>query len=203
MNSQSIASNLPGYTYGGPEVGRSSVSVQEFENLKITAGFTQEDEGWLRLAGEVLAGQTARIVEHWRSRIIAGIPHLARHSRATEGDALPGYLTRTNRRFEQWILDTCLRPYNQEWLDYQNEIALRHTSVKKNRTDGVDSTSFVPFRDVLTFIPVMNATLKPYLGARGHSAELVNKMHGAWVKAMQIQMALWAKVYMVQAPGEW
>jgi len=39
------------------------------------------------VAGEVLTGQTRQIVEHWRSGIIAGISHLARHSR-TLGDAI-------------------------------------------------------------------------------------------------------------------
>jgi hypothetical protein len=117
---------------------------------------------------------------HWRSGIIAGIPNLARHSRTPEGNAIPEYLANSNRRFEQWILDTCLRPYDQDWINYQQEIALRHTSAKKNKVDGVLSAPYVPLRDVLAFIAVMNATIKPYLTAKGHSAEEVDKMHRAW-----------------------
>jgi hypothetical protein len=41
-----------------------------------------------QVAGEVLGDQTKQIVEHWRSGIIAGIPHLARHSRSPEGNPL-------------------------------------------------------------------------------------------------------------------
>jgi hypothetical protein len=96
---------------------------------------------------------------------------------------------------EQWILDTCLRPYDKDWLNYQQEIALRHTSVKKNQTDGVQSTPYVPLRDILAFIAVMNETIKPFLAAKGHSPEDVQKMHQAWCKSMQLQMALWAKPY--------
>ena len=37
------------------------------------------------------------------------------------------------------------------WLNYQQEIALRHMEVKKNQMDGVRSTPFVPFRDIIAF----------------------------------------------------
>jgi hypothetical protein len=173
------------------------------ENLKTSAGFTEETQRYLRLAGEVLADQTAQIVNHWRSRIIASIPHLARHSRTPEGDPIPEYLAKSNLRFEQWILDTCLRSYDQDWLNYQHEIALRHTTVKKNQTDGVRSTQYVPLRDVIAFVAVMNETIKPYLAAKGHSAEEVDKMHLAWSKSLQLQLALWTGPYMesVQSAG--
>ena len=201
MNAEAI----PGYSYGDSDVGTSPVSMREFEQLKISAGFTQEDERYLRLAGEVLADQTEKVVQHWRSGIIASIPNLARHSRTPEGDPLPEYLARSNRRFEQWILDTCLRPYDQDWLNYQHEIALRHTSVKKNQVDGVRSTPYVPLRDVIAFTAVMNETIKPYLAAKGHSYEDVDKMHQAWCRSLQLQVALWAKPYsnVARSSSEW
>ncbi len=189
------AESIPGYSYGEAGVPRSRVTVDDLNQMKITAGFTAEDETYLRLAGEVLADQTEHIVRHWRSGIIANIPHLARHSRALDGSALPQYLERSNLRFRQWILDTCLRPYDQEWIDYQQEIARRHTSVKKNQVDDVRSTPYVPLRDVIAFLPIMNETIKPYLAAKGHSTEEVEKMHRAWCKSMQLQMALWFGPY--------
>jgi len=64
-------------------------------------------------------------------------------------------------------LDTCLRPYDQEWINYQQEIALRHKSLKKNKVDGVRSTPYVAFPDVLAFIAVMNETIKPYFAVKG------------------------------------
>jgi hypothetical protein len=200
-----IAEAIAGYTYGSAEVAPSAVSLAELENLKVSAGFTAADEVYLRLAGTVLEGQTRQIVEHWRSGIIAGIPNLARHSRTPEGEPNPEYLAKSNLRFQQWILDTCLRPYDQAWLDYQQEIALRHTSVKKNKTDGVSSTPFVPLRDVLAFIVVINETIRPYLAAGGHSADEVEGMHRAWCKSMQIQAALWSRPYTESklTPSEW
>lgn len=200
-----VAEDIHGYTYGTDEVGASPVSMKDLEGLKTSAGLTAEDERYLRLAGEVLADQTAQIVSHWRSGIIASIPNLARHSRTPEGEGIPEYLANSNLRFEQWILDTCLRAYDQDWLNYQQEIALRHTSVKKNKVDGVRSTPYVPLRDIIAFIAVINETIKPYLAAKGHPAEEVNRMHAAWCKSLQLQLALWARAYADagQAANEW
>ena len=198
-----ISENIPGYAYGGEAVSKSSISLQELEQIKISVGFTAEDERYLRLAGEVLGDQTKQIVEHWRSGIIASIPHLARHSRSPEGNPLPNYLGASNQRFQQWILDTCLRPYDQTWLDYQQEIALRHTSLKKNQVDGVQSTPHVPLRDIIAFIPVMNETIKPFMAAKGHLPEDVEKMHVAWCKSLQLQISLWTGLYAKLTPNEW
>ena len=46
-------------------------------------------------------------------------------------------MANSNLRFQQWIQDTCLRPYDQDWINYQHEIALRHTSLKKNKVDTI------------------------------------------------------------------
>jgi hypothetical protein len=196
-----VAEVIPGYSYGSADVAPSAVALAELEKLKVSAGFTAEDEKFLRQAGQVLAGQTKQIVNHWRSGIIASIPNLARHSRSPEGEPLPEYLAKSNLRFEQWILDTCLRPYDQDWLNYQQEIALRHTSLKKNDADGVRSTAFVPFRDIVAFVAVMNETIKPYLAAKGNTEEEVEGMHRAWCRSLQIQIALWSKPYLDAAAG--
>jgi hypothetical protein len=190
-----MTKQIPGYSYGVAEVPKSPVSPEDLSELQTSAGFTEEDHRFLRLAGAVLEGQAKQIVEHWRSVIIAGIPHLARHSRTPEGDPIPEYLAKSNLRFEQWILDTCQRPYDQDWLNYQQEIALRHTSAKKNQVDGVRSTSFVPLRDIIAFVAVMNQTIRPYLAANGNPAEEVEGMHRAWCKSLQLQLALWMRVY--------
>jgi hypothetical protein len=179
--------------------------MAELAALQLSVGWNAEDPKALQRAGDILASQTHQIVEHWRAGIIASIPRLARHSRSLDDQPLPEYLKRSNRRFERWIIDTCRRPYDQDWLNYQMEIARRHTSAKKNQTDGVRSTSFVPLRDIIAFVAVMNQTIKPYLKATGASAEDVERMHQAWCKSLQLQVALWAKLYSdpAAAPGHW
>lgn len=196
---------MPAYTYAEPTVATSPVSLAELEQLKVSVGFTPDDVENLRKAGAVLEGQTKQIVAHWRSGIIASIPNLARHSRTPEGEPIPQYLAQSNLRFEQWILDTCLRPYDQDWLNYQQEIALRHTSLKKNQADGVESTPYVPFRDIAAFAAVLNDTIEPYLANRGNPVAEVAAMHRAWRRSVQLQMALWARVYMdlAKTKSEW
>jgi hypothetical protein len=80
---------------------------------------------------------------------------------------------------------------------------LRHTSLKKNKVDGVRSTPYVPLRDIIAFTAVMNETIKPYLAAKGHSVEEVDKMHRAWCKSLQLQVALWTRPYTNSGLEEW
>lgn len=200
-----VAGTIPGYTYGESGIDIAAVTMDELTQLKVSVGFTENDRNQLLLAGEVLADQTEAIVQHWRGQIIANIPNLSRHSRSPDGAALPDYSAKSNLRFQQWIVDTCLRPYDQDWLNYQQEIGLRHTSLKKNQVDGVRSTPYVPLRDIIAFVAVMNETMKPYLAAKGHSADAVDGMHRAWCKSLQLQVAIWSRLYAVasMAPNEW
>ena len=87
---------MPAYTYGEAAVATSPVSLEEFEQLKVSVGFTADDERYLRKAGEVLEGQTKQIVAHWRSGITASIPNLAQHSRTLEGEPIPQYVAQSN-----------------------------------------------------------------------------------------------------------
>ncbi|MDQ2830696.1 MAG: protoglobin domain-containing protein [Chloroflexota bacterium] len=199
-----IAAHIPGYTYGTAAVATSPIPPHDLDVLKQAAGFTDEDERSLRLAGAVLADQTADLVARWRG-VLAAEPRLAQYSLGPNGQPDPHYSGDSGLRFQQWVLDTCLRPYDQDWLNYQQEIALRHTSLKKNKTDGVASAPFIPLRYILAFAAVVNETIKPFLAAKGHPADEVAKMHHAWCKAVQLQMALGSEPYTdtTLAPNEW
>jgi hypothetical protein len=201
-----IAENIPGYTYGGPGVSKSPITPEELELLKQSVGFTDEDERHLRAAGEVLADQAEELVERWRA-VISAHPHLARYSKRLDGQPDPHYSNDSGLRFQQWILDTCFRPYDQDWLNYQQEIALRHTSVKKNQTDKVESVPSIPLRYVVGFAGIVNdaETIKPFLAKAGHSAEHVDRMYQAWCKSVLLQVALWTEPYTNTelAPNEW
>jgi hypothetical protein len=43
------------------------------------------------------------------------------------------YKASVKRRFVQWVIDAAVRPHDRDWLNYQQEIGLRHTPAKKNR----------------------------------------------------------------------
>jgi len=201
-----IAEKIPGYTYGESSVARSPITPRELESLKQSAGFTGQDQHYLRLAGEVLSDQTEKLVERWRA-VISVHPHLAKHSQRPDGQPNPRYSRDSGLRFQQWILDTCLLPYDQDWLNYQQEIALRHTSLKKNKTDNVESSGFIPLRHIVAFTGVINdaGIIKPFLTAKGHTAEEVDRMYRAWCKSVLLQIALWTEPYTNSklAPNEW
>jgi hypothetical protein len=69
----------------------------------------------------------------------------------------------------------------------------------------VTSTRYIPLRDIISFIMMMNDTIKPHLAAKGHSDEQVEKMHKAWRNSMQLQIALFAQPYAASVPAlnEW
>jgi hypothetical protein len=159
-----VADQIPGYDYGSPNVARSPIGEQEFEALKQSAGFTEDDEHWLRVAGETLADQTKELVGKWRE-VIAKHPHLARYSLRLDGQKDWHYSERSGLRFQQWVLDTCFRPYDQDWLNYQQEMALRHTSLKKNKTDNAQSAPPIHLRHIVAFGAVMTDPdiMKPFL----------------------------------------
>jgi hypothetical protein len=133
--SRKVAQEIPGYTYGTREAAKSTVSLSDLELLKKAVNFTEEDQRYLRFAGEVLADQTEEVIKKWRG-VIASNPHLAQYSFGPDGKPDAHYSAESGLRFRQWILDTCFRHYDQDWLDYQQEIALRHTSVNKKEPNG-------------------------------------------------------------------
>ncbi|MGE5611338.1 MAG: protoglobin domain-containing protein [Bacillota bacterium] len=187
---------IPGYVYGTPEVAHSPLSDEEFDLLKQSVMFNDEDERYLRMAGQVLDDQIEDILDLWYE-FIATHPHLLRYFSGPDGSPDPNYLSAVRQRFGQWIRDTCSAHYGRAWLDYQQEIALRHTPDKKGLTDHVQSwTEFVPLRYVIAFIYPITATIRQFLAKKGHSPVEVDRMYHAWFKSVTMQVALWSQPYM-------
>jgi len=201
-----VANDIQGYDYGSTTVARSPITVKDLEQLKESTGFTPEDERWLRAAGDVLKDQTAPLVQKWRA-VISAHPHLARYSLRLDGQKDPHYSQASGLRFQQWVLDTCFRPYDQDWLNYQQEIALRHTTIKKNKTDNVQSVPTIHLRDIIAFTAVISDPdiIKPFLAAKGHPSTDVDRMYQAWRRSILLQVALWTEPYTNSrtAPDQW
>lgn len=191
--------SIPGYTFGSAAVARSPVTASELELLEATLLWSPDDDRALRLAGEVLADQVEDVLDVWYG-FVAAHEHLVRYFADADGEPIAAYLERVRARFGQWVRDVCERPRDQAWLDYQEEIALRHTAAKKNATDGVDSVEEIPLRYLIAFVYPITATLRPFLERRGHPAAEVDAMHAAWFKAVVLHVCLWARPY---ADGSW
>lgn len=187
-------SAIPGYTYGTAQPAASPVTEQDLSLLLATLLWTDADEAALRMAGEVLADQVEAVLELWYG-YVASQPHLVYYFARPDGQPDAEYLTRVRARFEQWIRDLCGRPWDRTWLDYQEEIALRHTRAAKNRTDGVDSAAEIPLRYLVAFICPITATIRTFLAEKGHPAEQVEAMYQAWFKAVVLTVTLWSRPY--------
>jgi hypothetical protein len=111
------------------------VTPPDFERMKQSVLFGDEDVKYLRLSHDVLQDQVDAVLDVWYG-FVGATPHLlAPFTDTRDGRPLGDYLGAVRERFGRWILDTARAEYDQAWLDYQHEIGLRHHRTKKNRTD--------------------------------------------------------------------
>ena len=186
--------DIPGYTYGTDAVPRSPLSLDELGLLKATLLMGDDDLAALRRSGQVLAGRVEEILDVWYGFVGAN-PHLLAAFTGPDGQPDQAYLAAVRRRFGRWILDTARAEYDQAWLDYQQEIGLRHHRSGKNRTDGARAADHIPLRYVLALLVPITTTLKPFLAEGGAAPDEVEAMHQAWVKAVLLQVILWSQPY--------
>ena len=189
--------HIDGYDYGAPSVGRSPVSMEQLALLERSVSLTADDERWLKRAGALLADRTNEVVSAWRE-VIATNPQLACYYGSQEGVLDPAYKAKVGARFQQWILDVCLRPRDQAWLDYQHEIGLRHTHLRKNQVDHAAALPHIPLRYLIAFTAVINDRIRPFLAKDIPPAD-AEAMYGAWCKAVLLQVALWSRPYVAES----
>ena len=184
---------IKGYDYGEPTLDRSPVTMQDLALLKKTLLWSEEDDRFLKMAGEVLKDQTNDVLDLWYG-YVGSNGHLVYYF-SKNGQPDTNYLAAVRARFSQWILDICQKPYDQNWLDYQYEIARRHHIEKKNKTDGADAAPIIHYRYMTAFIYPITATIKSFLAKKGHSQTDVDGMHNAWFKAVTLTVILWTYPY--------
>ncbi|MCS7224118.1 MAG: protoglobin domain-containing protein [Armatimonadetes bacterium] len=195
-----MAERIAGYDYGTDAVAVSPVTQDDLQLLKAATMFSDEDEQYLRKAGEILKDQVDQILDLWYGWV-ASQPHLVYYFTGPDGQPDARYLQAVRHRFGQWILDTCLRPYDQDWLNYAHEIGLRHHRTKKNQTDQVASVPHIPLRYLIAFIYPIGMTIRSFLEKKAESPEELDKMHQAWLKSVVLQVALWSYPYAKE--GDW
>jgi hypothetical protein len=183
---------VDGYTYG--HVAPSPVTLAELDELRQSVLLGESDVAALARAGDVLGPQVEEILDVWYG-FVGSHPFLLATFAGDDGQPIPEYLARVRVRFGQWIRDTCERTYDDEWLAYQNEIAIRHTRSGKNITDGVRAAPYVPLRFVVALVYPIVVTVRPFLAGRGHAEAEVEEMWQAWFKAVTLQVALWTRAY--------
>lgn len=186
-------SQIKGYDYGKASLEKSPVSMQDLSLLKKTLLWSDDDTRYLQMAGEVLKDQIDAVLDLWYG-FVGSNDHLLYYF-TKNGQPNMDYLTAVRARFGQWILDLCQKPYDQDWLNYQHEIAKRHHSIKKNKTDGVDTEPIIHYRYMTAFIFPITVTIKGFLAKKGNTPEEVEAMYNAWFKAVTLTVILWTYPY--------
>lgn len=176
-------------------VPQTPITLAEFELLKTTALFGEEDIAYLRMSHDVLKDQTEQILDVWYGFVGSNEHLLYFFTNRVDGIPNIDYLQGVRKRFGQWILDTATATYDQQWLDYQFEIGRRHHRIGKNKTDGVAAVEHINYRYLPALIVPITTTLKPFLMNKGHAPEDVEKMHAAWLKSVILQVILWSYPY--------
>jgi hypothetical protein len=183
-----------GYDYD-TDLAPSPVSLAELELLKATVLWSDDDTRALRRAGTILGPKVEDVLDVWYG-FVASSPHLVVSFAGSDGQPDGAYLGAVRQRFAKWIVDTCDRDYDQRWLDYQHEVALRHHVTKKNVTDLVASTAaYIPLRYLVAFIVPLTITIRSFLAAGASNADELDAMYNAWFKAVTLTAILWAQPY--------
>lgn len=189
--------SIAGYDYGQPSVARSSLSIEELRELEWTIGWSDADAEILRRHVDIFRRHAEEMVDAWRA-VIASQPHLIRWFFGPDGTSDVEYAAKIKPRFVRWVVDVATRIHDRAWLDYQEEIGLRHTPAKKNVTDHRRTPSLVPLRYILAFVPVVTIGSRPFFG-RHLAGEELQQLEDAWSKAVQLHVTLWARPYTAEA----
>lgn len=188
--------SIPGYDYGTSRSAISPVSESELAELEQTVGWTAADNSVLARQADLFRAKAESMVDSWRA-VIGLQPHLSQWF--VKSDAMPDahYKASVKRRFVQWVLDVALRPHDRDWLNYQQEIGLRHTPAKKNKTDDARTPSLVPFRYLLAFVPVV-LPIREFFEEEIRDEDELKRLEGAWSRAVLLHVTLWSRSYVVE-----
>lgn len=196
---ESPNAQIPGYDFGKPTSAVNPLSNEELQHLEQTVGWNEHDAAVLQRHADLFRHNAEAMVDSWRS-VIGAQPHLAHWFTDPQGNPDEDYKARVKRRFVQWVVDVATRPYDRDWLNYQEEIGLRHTPARKNKTDGKQTPPLVPLRYLVSFIPVVLSIRRFFADEIKDTAEL-DALERAWTKAVFLHVTLWTRPYVL--PGLW
>jgi len=184
--------DIPGYDYGRSTP--SPLLLDDLREIERTVGWSDEDAEALQAHRDIFLGCAEQMVDSWRA-VITSQPHLVKWFFNSSGERDAEYAAKVKTRFVQWVIDVCLRPHDRAWLDYQEEIGLRHTPQKKNQTDGRQTPPLVPLRYLLAFVPVVAIGTRKFFLQAGLGGQELEKLEQAWLKAVILHVTMWTQPY--------
>lgn len=186
-------SHIPGYDFGRTKA-HSPVTLEDLRQLEQTVGWSNEDAAVLQHHHEIFHDRAEAMVDAWRA-VIGEQAHLVNWFFGPDCKKDEQYAARIKKRFVQWVTDAAFRPHDQAWLDYQEEIGLRHTPEKKNRTDGAHTPPVVPLRYLIGFVTMVTIGARKFFMEAKATGDELRKLEDAWAKAVQLHVTLWSRPY--------
>jgi hypothetical protein len=186
--------DIAGYDYGRTATVRSPLSLKDLREIEQATGWSEEDAGVLRRHERLFVRHAESMVDHWRS-ILGAQPHLVKSFFGPDGKRDGEYAARVKARFVRWVIDVVQRPHDEAWLNYQEEIGLRHMPAKKNQTDHRNTPPVVELRFLLAFTAVVALSTRKFFREAGIAGEELERLMDAWSRAVQLHVTLWSRPY--------
>jgi len=186
---------IKGYIYGSQEVPKLKITKQELEQLLDSALWTNEDEENRKILGEIIKENMNeilnKIVSYFGSR-----EYLIYYFKDKQGvTTITEYVNNTVDRLAQWLLDICFRPIDENFVNYQYLIGIRHTYDGKGKADNIESIQHIPMRYMITCIFSVTSVLKEYIEKKLEDPKLVDRLYNTWFKLQVITTALFCAHY--------
>ncbi len=186
---------IKGYVYGKAEVPKAPISKEELKLLLDSALWTQEDEENRKIIGEVIKENMSdmlnQIVSYFGSRDYLIYYFKDERGETTETE----YVNNTVDRLAQWLLDICFRPIDENFVNYQYLIGIRHTFDGKGKADNVKTIPHIPMRYMITCIFPVTAVIRSFLERKFDDPKIVEKLYDTWFKLQVITTAFFCAHY--------
>ena len=169
--------------------------LEEVELLLRISLFSQDDERALRSAWRILQGQTDDYLDVVLGVVAAYPPLIRALMDSVGGHGFEISAETTRQCFRRWLFETCNLPRDPPWLrQLQSRPPAREASA--------DAADALPqFRYLIALVYPVIAAARPFLDSGSRNAVEIERMQYALLKAILLQVALLAKLY-IEA-GDW
>lgn len=176
---------------------KSPLDAQMMVRLKRMLLFTNDDEQYLIMAGNILVAHTEDILNNWYDYILKN-NYLAYYF-TRDGAPDLDYLQTLRPHFRKWIIDLCTRQEGNSWWQFEERIAAQ-LQLKPASAGDMEPLPIEYLRYLSTFIYPVSEAGRPYLSRHGHPATEVERMQQAWFKAVSFSVLLWVYPDIQQLP---
>lgn len=170
----------------GADNPQPSLDARTLVRLKRMLLFTNEDEQYLMMAGNILAAHTEDMLDTWYDGIIRN--NYLVHYFTRDGVPDLEYLQSLRPQFRKWMDDLCSRQEGNSWWQFEERIAAQ---LSPAADQDMESLPLVYLRYLSSFIYPVAEAGRPYLNRHGHPAADVERMQQAWFKAVSFSVLLW------------